>query len=96
LGDGLAAIAALLSSPKGLAFDADNNLYIADTGNNVIRKVDALSANISTIAGSNVAGFAGDGALATSGRFNAPWGIAVVSTSTLPLLLMNINHYDFE
>ena len=42
LGDGLAAIAALLSSPKGLAFDADNNLYIADTGNNVIRKVNAL------------------------------------------------------
>jgi sugar lactone lactonase YvrE len=82
-GDGLAAIAALLSSPKGLAFDADNNLYIADTGNNVIRKVNALNANISTTAGSNVAGFAGDGTLATSGRFNAPWGIAVSGDSSL-------------
>jgi sugar lactone lactonase YvrE len=76
-GDGSAANAALLSSPKGFAFDANNNLYIADTGNNVIRKVNASSGTINTIAGSGIAGFSGDGNFATSGQFNAPWGIAI-------------------
>jgi sugar lactone lactonase YvrE len=76
-GDGSAANAALLSSPKGFAFDADNNLYIADTGNNVIRKVNASNGLISTIAGSGVAGFSGDGNFAMSGQFNAPWSIAI-------------------
>lgn len=82
-GDGLAASAALLSSPKGFTFDANNNLYIADTGNHVIRKVIASNHSISTIAGNGAAGFAGDGTFATSGQFNSPWGIAVSGDGSL-------------
>jgi sugar lactone lactonase YvrE len=82
-GDGSAATAALLASPKGFAFDANNNLYIADTGNSVIRKVNGLNGTIGTSAGNGVAGFAGDGGLATSGQFKAPWGIAIALDGSL-------------
>src|ERR1700733_852908 len=76
-GDGNNAKSALLSSPQGLAFDASGNLYIADTGNNCIREVNASSQNIATIAGSVSEGFSGDGAAAISAQFNQPWGITV-------------------
>jgi sugar lactone lactonase YvrE len=82
-GDGSAANAALLSSPKGLTFDANGNLYIADTGNNVIRRVNASNGIIDTVAGSGTPGFTGDGNVATSGHFNAPWGIAVSADGSL-------------
>jgi large repetitive protein len=82
-GDGSAANAALLSSPKGLTFDANGNLYISDTGNNVIRRVNASNGSIDTVAGSGTPGFTGDGNVATSGHFNAPWGIAVSGDGSL-------------
>ena len=53
-GDGAAATAATLNAPSGLAFDSKDNLYIADTGNNVIRKI--TGANITTVAGNLGAG----------------------------------------
>ena len=56
-GDGSDAKSALLSSPQGLAFDTSGNLYIADTGNNCIREVNASSQNIATIAGIGGEGF---------------------------------------
>ncbi len=58
-GDGGAATSASLSRPTGLAIDNEGNLYIADTGNHVIRKVTAAG-TISTIAGNGTAGFDGD------------------------------------
>ena len=82
-GDGHAATSALLSAPQGLAFDANGNLYIADTGNNRIRKVSSLDQNITTIAGNGVAGFSGDGAAAISGQLDHPWGITVAIDGSL-------------
>jgi DNA-binding beta-propeller fold protein YncE len=62
-GDGSAAISAKLSSPQGVAIDPAGNLYIADSVNQVIRKVDATG-KISTYAGSTgLAGSSGDGGL---------------------------------
>ena len=70
-GDGGQAIDAQLNMPYGLVIDAKGNLYIADTGNHRIRKVDQ-SGQITTVAGYGVAGFSGDGGLAIAAHLNAP------------------------
>jgi uncharacterized protein (TIGR03437 family) len=75
-GDGAAATAATLSRPGGLAFDSSGNLYIADTGNNVIRKISGTT--ITTVAGDQLEGsyYGGDGGPATSANLWAPTAIA--------------------
>jgi NHL repeat len=83
-GDNGPAWRAEFSSPTGLAFDALGNLYIADSGNNVIRRV-STSGVITTVAGNVAAdqasgglgGFSGDGGPATQARLNSPQGIAL-------------------
>jgi alpha-tubulin suppressor-like RCC1 family protein/sugar lactone lactonase YvrE len=75
-GDGLAATAARLDSPYGIAVDNTGNIYIADTNNNRIRKV-AINGVISTIAGTGVAAYSGDGSNATAAGLNAPHGVAI-------------------
>ncbi len=75
-GDGIAATAAQLSSNWGLAVDASGNVYVADQTNNRIRKINT-SGIVSTVAGSGVAGFYGDGGPATDAKLNNPIGIAV-------------------
>lgn len=75
-GDGGAATAAWLYGPTDMDMDGDGNLYIADTGNHCIRKVSA-DGTISTIAGTGVAGFTGDGGAATSATLNGPRGVRV-------------------
>jgi sugar lactone lactonase YvrE len=74
-GDGAAASSAQLSAPGGLAMDTAGNLYIADTGNHRIRMV-TPDGNISTIAGTGTAGYAGDGGAASSAALNGPQGLA--------------------
>lgn len=71
-GDGGAATSAQLSTPSGIAFDHSGNMFIADSSNNVIRRVDASTAEISTIAGTGTAGFSGDGGLGTVAQLNGP------------------------
>lgn len=75
-GDGGFAIDASFNLPHGVAVDAAGNIYIADLFNHRIRKVDT-SGIISTVAGNGIAGFAGDGGLATSALLNSPQGVAV-------------------
>ena len=83
-GDNGPAWRAELSSPTGLALDALGNLYIADSGNNVIRRV-STSGVITTVAGDVAAdqasgglgGFSGDGGPATQARLNSPQGVAL-------------------
>ncbi len=76
-GDGGPAVASLLYALTGVAVDAAGNLFIADTVNNVIRKVTASSGNISTVAGTTTQGFAGDGAAATLAELYLPTGVFV-------------------
>ncbi len=80
-GDGKAATAAQLTDPIGVAVDSSGNLYIADAGNNVIRKV--TSGTISTIAGNNTAGYSGDTGAATSAQLNNPVAVAVDSSGNV-------------
>lgn len=75
-GDGGAATSAELSGPLGIAFDNAGNLYIAESGNERVRKVTPLGI-ISTIAGNGTAGYNGDGISATSAELNNPNGIIV-------------------
>ncbi|MBX2906840.1 MAG: Ig-like domain-containing protein [Taibaiella sp.] len=73
-GDGIAATAAKLNNPRGLAVDAGGNVYISDCWNNRIRKVDP-SGQISTFAGTGVKGYSGDGGPATDAQIFGSWGI---------------------
>lgn len=82
-GDGAAANAAQLSGPAGLWVDGAGNLYIADQFNHRLRKVDAGSRNISTIAGNGTMGFAGDNAAATSADLNTPGDVVVDSAGNI-------------
>lgn len=83
-GDGGASDVAELNSPEDLVVDGAGNIYVADTTNNVIRKID-VNGNISTVAGNHAAGagFSGDGGLATSAKINDPYGVAVDSAGNL-------------
>jgi len=76
-GDGGPANAALLNGPFDVAFDAAGNLYFSDTFNNRIRRVDARSGTISTVAGNGDKGYSGDGDPATEASLNEPYGIAL-------------------
>ena len=85
-GDGGIAAQAQLDFPEGLAIDSANNLFIADSVNNRIRRVDALTHTITTVAGSEDPGFgafAGDGGPAVSARLNSPGGVAVDGNGNL-------------
>ena len=74
-GDGGAATAAELSGPTGLAFDGSGNMYIADTGNNRVRKVDSAGV-ITTVAGNGTSGVGSDGFAATSVPVTFPTSVA--------------------
>src|SRR5437763_1413555 len=76
-GDGGPATAALLNGPFDLAFDSAGNLYFSDTFNHRIRRVDARSRVITTVAGNGEAGYSGDGGPAVSAALNEPYGIAL-------------------
>ncbi|MDA0711201.1 MAG: NHL repeat-containing protein, partial [bacterium] len=75
-GDGGPATSASLADPSGIAVDASGNVYIADTNNQRIRKVNSAG-TITTIAGDGNAGFSGEGGLATAARINFPTGLFV-------------------
>lgn len=82
-GDGEAAIAAQLAHPYGVAVDSSGNLYIADSSNYRVRKIDATTGLISTVAGSGDYGYSGDGGPAISAKMKRPLGIAVDSSGNL-------------
>lgn len=72
-GDGGPATSAMLASPTGVYVDSANNLWIADTYNQVIREV--VNGTINTVAGNGLAGYSGDGGPATSAKLQDPYGV---------------------
>lgn len=75
-GDGGQATVAQLSFPYSVGVDAQGNVYFSDYGNDRIRKINASTGIITTIAGT-MQGFGGDGGLATNAQFFFPQGIAL-------------------
>ncbi len=82
-GDGGPATSAQLNAPFGVALDSAGHLYIADSGNQRIRKVDAETGIITTVAGNGSFGFSGDGGPATSAQLKNPFGVAPDSAGHL-------------
>jgi uncharacterized protein (TIGR03437 family) len=81
-GDGSAATSAELLYPSAVALDSSGNLYIADTSNHVIRMV-TTGGTISTIAGDNTGGYAGDGGPAIEANLDLPTGVAVDASGNI-------------
>jgi sugar lactone lactonase YvrE len=82
-GDDGPATQAQLSYPVGLAFDGSGNLYIADSDNQVIRKVAAATGIITTYAGNGTSGYSGDNDLATAASLSYPEGVATDTAGNL-------------
>jgi len=76
-GDGGAATSTSLFSPFGLAMDTVGNLFISETAANRVRRVDAVTGVITTLAGNGTQGFAGDNGPAISASLSAPNGIII-------------------
>ena len=82
VGDGSPAVAATVYQPSGVALDGDGNLYIADTDNNRLRRVDP-SGTIATIAGTGERGYSGDGGPAVAAQLSLPTGVTVDAAGNL-------------
>lgn len=86
-GDGGLARSAEISSTMGqIAFDVAGNLYFADAGNQRVRRIDALTGIINTIAGNGTAGYTGDGGRATVAELNNPTGLTVDSSGQVYII----------
>ena len=82
-GDGGAATQAHLFAPGALAIDRDGNLLVADTGNDVIRKIDLATGLITRVVGSQHRGYAGDGGPCLDADLNEPAGVVVDSDGSI-------------
>jgi sugar lactone lactonase YvrE len=82
-GDGGPATSAHIDGPKGILFDHNWNLIIADSGNAKIRRVDAATGVITTIAGTGVTGETGDGGPATAAKLNEPRTMALAADGSI-------------
>ena len=76
-GDGGPAASALMSEPFMCAFDSAGNMYVAEAMNHCVRRVDAATGAIVTIAGTGAEGYSGDGGPATAATFNQPYSLQV-------------------
>ncbi len=81
-GDNIPATAALLNIPDGICFDGKGNLFVADGQNNRVRKIDTFG-NITTVAGTGVYGYNGDGMQATNSRLFLPTDVAFDNAGNL-------------
>ena len=89
-GDGGPAVSAALGRPRGMAFDGKGNLFLADADNHRIRRV-SPGGTVTTVAGTGVAGFGGDGGPATAAQLNSPFAVAVDPSGNLLIADSNNN-----
>jgi trimeric autotransporter adhesin len=82
VGDGGSATSAILIQPEGVLADGSGNVYIADAGDNRVRKV-SPSGVIQTLAGTGIRGFSGDGGPAAQAQLNSPYGLALDAQGNL-------------
>lgn len=82
-GDSSSATAASLALPRGLALDVAGNLYIADTANNRIRRVDAKTGAVTTVTGNGTEAFSGDSGGAAQAAIDAPRAVALAPSGLL-------------
>lgn len=82
-GDEGPALEATFLTLRGLAVDSEDNLYVADAANNVIRMIHAATGKIYTVAGNGTAGFEGDGGLAIDAKLSNPLGVALDNLDNL-------------
>ncbi len=82
-GDGGPAALAVLNNPFDLAFDVMGDLFFADTYNHCIRRIDARTHKIATVAGTGEPGFSGDGGEAIYALLNQPYGVVVDQAGTI-------------
>ncbi|HXB73149.1 MAG TPA: hypothetical protein VNY05_33235 [Candidatus Acidoferrales bacterium] len=82
-GDGGLATQAAMNNPTAAAVDAAGNLYVSDQVNQRIRRIDASTLTITTVAGTGSAGYSGDGGSAISASLNFPGGVVVDSSGEL-------------
>jgi len=81
-GDGGLATSAQFNSPMGMRRDSQGNLYVADLGNSVIRKL-SIDGTVSTVAGNGTQGYSGDGGPATSAQLSFPTAVALDGAGNL-------------
>ena len=94
-GDGSAATAATLSFPTGVALDLSNNMYICDTGNSRIRRIDNATGIISTIAGDGLERYAGDNGPGYLASLSSPTGVTTDAVGNLYIADKNNNCIRF-
>ncbi|NOT24447.1 MAG: hypothetical protein HOP22_17225 [Nitrospiraceae bacterium] len=90
-GDGALATRAHLWFAAAVAVDVEGNVFVADSFNNRIRRVDARTGMITTVAGVGHQGFSGDGDLATEAKLDSPGGVALDSMGNI-LIADTFNH----
>ncbi len=83
MGDGGPATRAALNGPSGVALDSTDDLFIADSNDNVVREVNHASGVITTVAGNGTAGYSGDGGPATAAELSGPQSITLDSAGDL-------------
>lgn len=82
-GDGCTPTQATLNAPRGLALDAAGDLFIADTGDNLIREINLGTGMITSVAGNGQSVFSGDNGLATDASLDAPQAVRVGAAGNL-------------
>lgn len=75
--DAGSALLSLLNQPEGVAVDGAGNLYVADTGNNQIQKIDVVTGDITTVAANGLLGYGGDSGAAVNALLNQPVSVQV-------------------
>jgi sugar lactone lactonase YvrE len=91
-GDGGPALSAQFRSPSDLACAANGDIYIADTRNHVVRKIDAVTGIITTVAGNGLPGSSPEGTLATLANLNQPFGVAFDNETNTLYIADTFNH----